>query len=71
MSTTKIRIEGMHCDGCAQRVRRVLEREAGVAAAEVSYEGGEARVQHDEQGVTVDRLRAAIERLGYSVTGDR
>jgi copper chaperone len=66
MSTTTIRIEGMHCDGCAQRVRRVLEREPGVKSADVSYEGGEARVQHDEGAVTTDRLRAVVERAGYT-----
>lgn len=66
MSTTTMKIEGMHCDGCAQRLQRVLEREPGVAAVEVSYADGQARVEHNE-GLTQDRLREAVERLGYSV----
>ncbi len=66
MSTTTIKIEGMHCDGCAQRVRRALERESGVKAAAVSYEAGEARVEFDEGATTTDRLREVIQRTGYS-----
>ena len=64
MTTTTITIQGMHCDGCAQRLKRVLEREPGVERAEVSLVGGEARVTHDSQ-TTTSRLRQAIERAGY------
>lgn len=66
MSTTRVKIEGMHCDGCAQRVRRVLEREPGVHTAEVSYRDGEARIQYNEQAVTTDRLRELVEQAGYT-----
>lgn len=55
----------MHCDGCAQRVRRVLEREPGVEKAEVSYSGGQAQVTYSEQSTSTDRLRDVIERAGY------
>lgn len=65
MDTKTIRIDGMHCDGCAQRLKRVLEREPGVEKADVSYKGGEAHVQFDGQRITTDRLRQVIERAGY------
>lgn len=68
MNTTTIKIEGMHCDGCAERVKRVLERQPGVREAAVSFEAEEARVKYDEQAVTTDRLRSVIERAGYSVS---
>lgn len=32
--STKLAIQGMHCDGCVRRVRKILER-AGVPATEV------------------------------------
>lgn len=66
MSTTRLRIEGMHCDGCAQRVKRVLEREPGVVEAEVSYKKGEATVQHDAEETPMDRLKEVVERAGYT-----
>lgn len=69
MTTTTIRIEGMHCDGCAQRVRRVLEREPGVQKAEVSLRGSEAHVQYDEGRITPDRVNAVVERAGFTARG--
>ena len=66
MNTTTIKIEGMHCDGCAQRVRRVLEREPGVRRADVSFTDGEARVQYDGHTITADGLRELVERAGYT-----
>lgn len=66
MSTTTITIEGMHCDGCAERVKRVLEREAGVRTAAVSYAGGQAEVEYDERVTAADRLEQVVERAGYT-----
>jgi copper chaperone len=64
---TTIKIEGMHCDGCANRVKRVLEKEPGVRGADVSFQAGEARVKYNENSVTTDRLRELIEGTGYTV----
>ena len=66
MNTT-IKIGGMHCDGCASRVRRVLEKESGVREADVSFEDGEARVKYNEHSVTTERLRELVEGTGYTV----
>jgi copper chaperone CopZ len=64
---TRVKIEGMHCDGCAGRVRRVLEKEAGVREVVVSFETGEARVDHDEQAVGMERIRELVQEAGYTV----
>jgi copper chaperone CopZ len=68
---TRLKIDGMHCDGCTGRVKRVLEREDGVEAADVSLDTGEARVRHAEGAVDAEHLRAVVERAGYptSVAG--
>lgn len=68
MNTTTIKIQGMHCDGCAERVKRVLEREPGVREAAVTFAAGEASVRYDEQAITTDQLREVIERAGYTAT---
>lgn len=61
---TTILIEGMHCDGCADRVRRVLEREPGVRRAEVSLEAGRARVEHGDDA-SLEGIVRAVQRAGY------
>lgn len=66
METRTIKIEGMHCDGCASRVKGLLENEPGVRDADVSYEAGEARVKFNEHTVGADRLRQVIEGAGYT-----
>ncbi len=66
MMQTTIKIEGMHCDGCASRVKGLLEKEPGVREADVSYQAGEARIKHNEHSVEPARLREVIERAGYT-----
>jgi len=44
MENSVIKIGGMSCQGCVKNITGVLTGIAGVAAAEVSLEAGEARV---------------------------
>ena len=37
MQTTTFKIEGMHCEGCAQTIQALVERERGVKAAAISF----------------------------------
>jgi copper chaperone CopZ len=57
----------MHCDGCAETVRALLEREPGVKTASVTFEGGQARVLYDPLAVREDRVAAVVQGLGYRV----
>jgi copper-transporting P-type ATPase V len=59
-------VEGMTCGACAARVQRTLERQPGVSAAEVNYATGKAHLTI-EDGVEVERLRAAVEKAGYQL----
>ena len=65
MKSVVLKIEGMHCGGCAQSVKRLLEREPGVQSAEVAYETGEARVQFDPAQLDERRLIAVVQQPGY------
>lgn len=69
MNSLTLRIEGMHCDGCAETIKAVVEREPGVRAAAVSFKNGEARILYDPQATSAERLVATVGRLGYRITG--
>ena len=69
MKTVTLKLEGMRCEGCANTVKGLLEREPGVRLATVSYEEGEARVLYDPQIASEDRIVAAAQRLGHRVVG--
>jgi Hg(II)-responsive transcriptional regulator len=68
MRTALLKIDGMHCDGCANTVKSVVERLPGVRAAEVSYDQGRARVLYDPTTIAEERLVATVRKLGYRVT---
>jgi copper chaperone CopZ len=67
MNTAKLKVEGMHCDGCAQIIQSFLEKKTGVAAANVSFNDGEARVFYDTHAIAEDQLVEAIEKAGYRI----
>ncbi len=69
MKTAILKIEGMHCDGCATTIKTVLEREPGVQMAAVSFAEGQARVLYDPQATAEERLVATIEKPGFRVVG--
>ena len=69
MKNAILKIDGMHCNGCAQTIKSLVEREPGVRMADVSYKEGQARVFYDPQAVSEDRLAELVEKPGYRVVG--
>ncbi len=60
-----IKVEGMSCGGCVRNVTGVLTALPGVSKAEVSLEAGEARVRFDDEDVSIEELREAVENAGF------
>ena len=67
MNTVTFKIEGMHCDGCAGNIQSLLERNAAVQKAVVSFKHGEARILYDPNAIAEEQLVAVIENSGYRV----
>jgi Hg(II)-responsive transcriptional regulator len=65
VKSLEVKIEGMHCDGCATTIEALLAHEPGVKAATVSYAAGGGRILYDPRATGPDRLVAAIEKGGY------
>jgi cation-transporting ATPase V/Cu+-exporting ATPase len=61
-----LHVEGMTCGSCAARVQRILERQDGVARADVNFATGTARVSLDGD-LDVDATGAAIDKIGYTL----
>ncbi len=62
-----IHIEGMSCEGCSGRIKRLLEKIDGVSA-DVSHTEGKAQVELSK-AVEDALLISTIENAGYKVTG--
>jgi copper chaperone CopZ len=64
-----IRIEGMHCHRCEQRIQQALTSHAGVHEVEVDFASGQASVLFDRDSVSVKDLMDTINSAGYRATG--
>jgi copper chaperone CopZ len=65
---TIMKIEGMHCGGCARSVEKALGAVPGVKSVAVNLEEANASV-HAENDVTLAMLKSAVEDAGYDVVG--
>jgi copper chaperone CopZ len=64
-----IRIEGMHCHRCEEKIQSSLGREAGVNEVEVDFLSGQASILFDAGKIQITRLVELIEAAGYRTAG--
>lgn len=69
MKTATLKIEGMHCNGCANTIKALVEREPGVQIVTVSFDEGQARILYDPQAIGEERLVAVVQQPGFRVVG--
>lgn len=60
-----LKIEGMTCAACANRVEKELQKTAGVRRAAVNLATERASIQYDGDVLNVDHLLSAVDRAGY------
>ncbi|MEM2240525.1 MAG: heavy metal translocating P-type ATPase [Candidatus Bathyarchaeia archaeon] len=65
---TKLRIKGMHCEGCAKTIEKALLRVRGVVSAHVSFTLEEAVVEYNPAEVDVEKIKKFIEEAGYEAS---
>jgi copper chaperone CopZ len=64
---TTLKIDGMHCDGCARAVGNVLGRVEGVTGVSVDLDHGRAEIRSDSP-VALEKLQAAVADAGYQAS---
>lgn len=64
---TRIRITGMSCEHCVQRVTKALEGVKRIKKVRVNLQSGEAVFERPES-VSLEEIRKAIEGAGYRAT---
>lgn len=65
MQTEVIRVDGMNCMGCVNKVKTGLESIAGVKRADVSLEQKQVILQYDESEADPQQFRQAIRNAGF------
>ena len=64
MKETIIKVNGMMCTGCENRVKNTLKELAGVESVEASFAEGIVKVILNEQ-INIDVIKEKIEDLGF------
>ena len=65
MKKISLKIEGMHCEGCSNRLTRVLENLDGVNSANVSLENKKADIEYNEDTLNIEEIKEAISDAGF------
>ncbi|WP_058304196.1 copper chaperone CopZ [Gorillibacterium timonense] len=69
MAQVVLNVEGMSCNHCVQAVEKALGKLSGVDKVKVELAEKKVSVDYEENQVTVDALKSAIEDQGYDVVG--
>lgn len=55
----------MHCDGCVNRLTKVLKALDGVVDAKVSLENKSAEIEYDENELELDDIKQTVSDAGF------
>lgn len=67
MQVGMLKLAGLKDPGCAVRLTDALKAVKGVDQADVSFEKAKASITFDEERVSLQRLKVAVEDAGYAI----
>lgn len=65
MKEINLKIEGMHCTGCSNRLEKVLNNTDGIEKAKVNFEDKKATISFDETKINEEEIKETIEDSGF------
>ncbi|MCF6320321.1 MAG: heavy-metal-associated domain-containing protein [Rhizobiaceae bacterium] len=66
MNTLNLKIDGMHCGGCAERLHSLLVKEDGVEEATLSADENSGKVVFGPSATSEENIIGIIERAGFT-----
>jgi copper chaperone CopZ len=66
MQQAELRVTGMHCGGCASRVKEALSALPSVSEVLVSHLKGSAFFNYDPGQLSLEQASAAVTAAGFS-----
>jgi copper chaperone CopZ len=67
MEQLQLRVRGMTCTACEQRIEKALSRLDGITHSAADHRAACVRVMFDPTRTTESTVRSCIERAGYTV----
>ncbi len=68
MEKIELKIDGMHCDGCAKRLENALKKKENIKSVEVSFEEKKAVIEFDK--IKKEEIENYIEEIGFKSLGE-
>lgn len=66
MKEMKLKIEGMMCTGCENRVQNALKTIDGVEEVKANHEDGSVKIKANDN-VEISTIKEKVEDIGYEV----
>lgn len=70
IKTDKLRVEGMSCANCESKIEDKLNGMVGVKEVKASYSKETVIIRYDMNSVSLKKIIAAVEKLGYGIVSD-
>ena len=67
MKKASMKIEGMSCSACTNRIERIVNKLDGVEKGAVNFAAETLALEYDESAVELGQVEAAIEKAGFKV----
>lgn len=63
-------VSGMHCASCASVISKKISKLEGVKSCDINYASEKAKIEFDQDRVSVGDMNSEIEKLGYKIHSD-
>ncbi|MEO0376218.1 MAG: heavy metal translocating P-type ATPase, partial [Cyanobacteria bacterium P01_A01_bin.17] len=68
MTATILKLKGMSCAGCANRIETAISKVPGVSSVQVNFAAEQASVEYDERNTDLKKIQAVVADAGYEAT---
>lgn len=67
MEEIVLKINGMKCSGCSQRLENALKNTDGIESALVDLETREAKIKYNQKEISYENLCEIVADIGFEV----
>lgn len=67
MQKEMFQVEGMSCNHCKMAVETAVKRLPGILLAEVDLAAKSLQVEYDDEKISQEKIRQAVEEAGFEV----
>jgi Cu+-exporting ATPase len=63
--TLKLKVSGMHCEGCNKSIQKSLSKIDGIRNIQADFRNEDVRMELNERRVNLEKIRGAIRKAGF------